>query len=202
MLVLIGLGNPGNRYKNHRHNIGFQLVDAISDHFQLPSHKRRFASFIRAGTISAGADRTRIICLQPQTFMNASGDAAQKVMSYYKLRPDQLIVFHDELDLTPGKFRMKTGGGSGGHNGIRSIAARIGPEFHRARLGIGHPGHKSAVTSYVLSDFTGSEKQAVQTMIDACVDAIAFLLAGDHQRYQSEVNRLRKPTRREPAGQS
>src|SRR3954466_13179822 len=163
MLILAGLGNPGSKYENNRHNVGFMAVDAIAARWRFGPARSRFASTAAEGTIDGvdGAPR-KVLLLKPQTFMNDSGRAVAEALKFYKLEPQDLVVFHDELDLAPGRFRMKAGGGTAGHNGLRSIGAHIGPYFRRARIGIGHPGHKDKVMGHVLSDFHKVEQPWVK----------------------------------------
>jgi len=153
MLLWIGLGNPGAKYAGNRHNIGFMVMDAIGDDHNFPPYKSQFKGMTRQGLIGG----KKVMLLKPMTFMNESGQSVQAAMSFYKIPLENVTVFHDELDLSPGKFRMKTGGGIAGHNGLRSIRQHCGEDFQRVRLGIGHPGHKDKVHSYVLSDFAKAE---------------------------------------------
>lgn len=184
MWLIVGLGNPGREYINHRHNIGFHLVDRLWPIGA--AEKKRFHAFSAETTIA----NHKILLLKPQTFMNNSGNAVSEAVNFYKLKPEQVIVFHDELDLTLARFRCKLGGGHAGHNGLRSIQAHIGPNFVRGRLGIGHPGDKALVHSHVLSDFYKSELGAVEAMLTACVSALPLLLSGEREAYQNEVMRL------------
>jgi PTH1 family peptidyl-tRNA hydrolase len=149
MKLLIGLGNPGAKYAQNRHNIGFMAMDRIAADHGFASWRAKFQGQLSEGRI--GSDKVAL--LKPETFMNLSGQSVGEAMRYLKLTPADLIVFHDEIDLAPGKVRLKTGGGHAGHNGLRSIHAHIGPDYDRVRLGVGHPGHKDAVPGYVLHDF-------------------------------------------------
>ena len=186
MHLLIGLGNPGAQYAKNRHNIGFHLIDRLADKAHSGPEKKRFQSLAREAEI----DGHKILLLKPQTFMNLSGHAVQEAMSFYKIKPDHIIVFHDELDLSPGRFRCKTGGGNAGHNGLKSITAQIGPNFVRARMGIGHPGDRGLVHNWVLSDFAKSDQTWHTALMDACVDTLPLLLKGQTELYQNEVMRL------------
>ena len=190
MLLWVGLGNPGDKYAGNRHNIGFMAIDAIGDSHNFSDEKPKFKGLIREGHVVVDGRPVKVLLLKPQTFMNESGRSVQQAMQFYKIPLDKVSVFHDELDLAPGKFRMKTGGGIAGHNGLRSIRQNVGENFHRARLGIGHPGHKDKVHSYVLSDFAKSETQWVEDFIDALARAADNLAAGDHDKYQTRVDLL------------
>jgi PTH1 family peptidyl-tRNA hydrolase len=198
MLILAGLGNPGSKYERNRHNIGFLAVDAIADRYGFQSERARFQGLVRQGTIPTPAGAAQVLILKPQTYMNESGRSVGEAMHFFKLKPQDVAVFHDELDLAPGRFRMKTGGGVAGHNGLRSIAAHIGPDFRRARLGIGHPGHKDRVLGFVLHDFGKEEMEWVRALTDACAEAAPLLAAGEDERYQGEVLRLAPAEKADP----
>lgn len=198
MLIIAGLGNPGAKYEKNRHNIGFMAIDAIADKWRFAPFKSRFASHASEGVIETAGGPVRAILLKPQTFMNESGRAIGEAMKFYKLTPAEVIVFHDELDLAPGRFRMKKGGGVAGHNGLRSTAAHIGPDFRRGRMGIGHPGHKDRVMGHVLSDFHKVEWPWVKTLCEACADAAPMMALGDDDRYQGEVMRLAPAEKLDP----
>jgi PTH1 family peptidyl-tRNA hydrolase len=204
MLILAGLGNPGPRYAKNRHNFGAMAVDAIAERWGFGSERRRFSSLAREGEIplpqGAPGGPVRALILKPQTFYNDSGQAVGEAMSFFKLTPEDVVVFYDEIDLAPGRFRMKTGGGAAGNNGIRSITAHIGPDFRRARLGSGHPGHKDRVMGHVLSDFHKVEWPWVIQLLGACADAIPFLVAKEDERYQAEVLRLAPAAKLDPKG--
>ena len=203
MLILAGLGNPGAQYARNRHNIGAMTVDAIADHWRFSAPRSRFSSLAREGEISTASGPVRTLILKPQTFYNESGRAVGDALAFYKLSPADLVVFYDEIDLAPGRFRMKTGGGAAGNNGIRSIAARIGPDFRRARMGTGHPGHKDLVHGHVLSDFHKVDAAWVGPLIEACSGpALAFLAAGEDERYQAEVMRLAPSAKLDPRAPS
>lgn len=190
MLLWVGLGNPGDKYAGNRHNIGFMAIDAIGNLHNFSNEKSKFKGLIREGVVNVEGRPTKVLLLKPLTFMNESGRAVQQAMQFYKIPLDKLTVFHDELDLAPGKFRMKTGGGIAGHNGLRSIRQHVGEGFHRARLGIGHPGQKNKVHSYVLSDFAKSEQEWVTDFIDALARASDVLAQGEHDKYQTRVDLL------------
>ncbi|NNE57591.1 MAG: aminoacyl-tRNA hydrolase [Hellea sp.] len=190
MLLWVGLGNPGEKYAGNRHNIGFMAIDAIGDFHNFSDEKSKFKGFVSEGTITASGRPVKVLLLKPMTFMNESGRSVQQAMQFYKIALDKVTVFHDELDLAPGKFRMKTGGGIAGHNGLRSIRQHIGENFHRARLGIGHPGDKGKVHSYVLSDFAKSEQNWVGDFLDALARGTEHLAEGDHDKYQTKIDLL------------
>ncbi len=190
MLLLVGLGNPGQKYQNNRHNIGFMAVDSIADIHGFGPQKSKFSGIIREGQIDTDKGPKKTLILKPQTFMNESGRAVGKAAQFYKIPKDDIIVFHDELDLEPGKLRVKTGGGIAGHNGLRSIRQHMGPDFHRVRLGIGHPGHKDRVHGYVLSDFSKSEMNWVQDLNAAIAQASGFLPNKEFDKFQTRVATL------------
>jgi PTH1 family peptidyl-tRNA hydrolase len=198
MLILVGLGNPGPKYEKNRHNLGFMAVDACAERWRFGSERKRFSSLAREGEIPTPTGAERALILKPQTFYNDSGQAAGEAMGFHKLDPSRVVVFYDEIDLAPGRFRMKTGGGAAGNNGIRSITARIGPDFRRARLGTGHPGHKDRVMGHVLSDFHKVEAPWVKSLIEACAEALPLLAAGEDERYQAEVMRLAPAEKLDP----
>ncbi|MCC6597922.1 MAG: aminoacyl-tRNA hydrolase [Alphaproteobacteria bacterium] len=161
MWLLAGLGNPGEKYLRNRHNVGFMVIDAIADHFEFPSFRARFQGQIAEGKIGSH----KVVLLKPQTYMNDSGQSIGKVAAFYKIPPSQIFIFHDELDLEPGKLRVKTGGGNAGHNGLKSAQAHLGTaDFNRVRIGIGHPGQRDRVSPYVLSDFSKMEMTWVEPL--------------------------------------
>ncbi|MFZ2031446.1 MAG: aminoacyl-tRNA hydrolase [Vitreimonas sp.] len=187
MLLLVGLGNPGAKYAGNRHNIGFMAVDAIARAYKLGPWKKKFRSEVAEGNI----DGVRVLAMKPQTFYNDSGHAVAEAARFYKLAANDIVVFYDEIDLAPGRFRMKTGGGAAGNNGIRSIAAWYDDDnFRRARLGTGHPGDKDKVHGHVLSDFAKTDAEWVEKLLDAVVKAAPLLVQGDDDKYQAEVMRL------------
>jgi PTH1 family peptidyl-tRNA hydrolase len=183
MRLLVGLGNPGRGYEKNRHNVGFMAVEAIHRRHGFPPWRSRFQGRAAEGTI-AGA---RVLLLAPQTYMNESGRAVGEALRFYKVLLDDLVVFHDELDLAPAKLRVKTGGGNAGHNGLRSITAQCGNDYRRVRLGIGHPGDKALVHAYVLSDFGKDEWPWVEALCEACAEFAATLVEGRDERFQSDV---------------
>ena len=198
MLILAGLGNPGAKYERNRHNLGFMVVDAIADRFRLQSERARFLGLARQGAIPTPEGAVNVLVLKPQTFMNDSGRSVAEAMHFFKAAPADVVVFHDELDLAPGRFRMKTGGGAAGHNGLRSIVQCIGADFRRARLGIGHPGDKDRVLGYVLDNFAKADGPWVKALCDACAEAAPLLAADQDERYQAEVLRLAPAEKADP----
>lgn len=187
MLLFVGLGNPGDRYSGNRHNIGFMAVDRIADAHRFSPWRRKFSSLISDGDING----ERVTLLKPETYMNESGRAVGEAARFLKVDPADVVVFHDELDLFPGKIRCKNGGGNAGHNGLKSISAHIGNDYRRVRLGIGHPGSKDAVSAYVLHDFAKAEQSWLDPLLDAVAASAGHLAKGADARFQSDVaNRL------------
>jgi PTH1 family peptidyl-tRNA hydrolase len=178
------LGNPGPGHAGDRHNIGYMAVDAIVRRHGFGPWRNKFRGQVAEGTI---ADE-RVIALKPETYMNLSGESVAAAAHFYKLPPERVIVIHDEIDLVFGKLRVKQGGGSGGHNGIRSIDAHLGPDFRRVRLGVGHPGDREMVIGHVLRPFAKDEQPAVDKLVDAVAEAIPFLGAGDENSFMSKVD--------------
>ena len=171
MQLFVGLGNPGDKYRGNRHNIGFMAIDAIAAHHHFPPFRQKFSGLITEGEIAG----ERVLLLKPQTFMNASGDSVVAAANFYKLGPIDITVFYDEIDLTPSKVRIKRGGGSGGHNGIRSIDPQVGPDYRRIRLGVGHPGHKDGVMPHVLGDFSKADQEWLKPLLDAVGEDNTFM---------------------------
>lgn len=193
MYLIVGLGNPGAQYAKNRHNIGFMLADELIRAPGFGPEKKAFDGLISERAIDTPKGREKLLVLKPQTFMNLSGNSVSKAMQFYKIKPEQVMVFHDELDLAPGRLRMKLGGGHAGHNGLRSIMGHIGPNFMRGRMGIGHPGAKEMVLNWVLADFAKSDQAWVEALNDACVRALPLLFTGlpdAPDRFQAEVMRL------------
>lgn len=187
MRLVVGLGNPGPRHAGNRHNIGFMALAAVARRYAFPPFRSRFKGELAEGTI-AGARR---LLLRPLTFMNASGESVLAAMSFYKIAPADIVVIHDELDLRPGKMRVKRGGGSAGHNGLRSIDAMIGADYWRVRVGIGHPGVKELVHPYVLQNFAADEvKSWVEPLVEAIAETLPLLFGGMPDAFMSEVARL------------
>ena len=199
MRLIVGLGNPGSRHARNRHNIGFMTVAAIARRYGFPAFRSRFKGELAEGAIAG--ERRLLLC--PQTFMNASGEAVLAAMSFYKLAPGEIVVIHDELDLRPGKVRVKRGGGNAGHNGLRSIDAMIGADYWRIRIGIGHPGIKELVHPYVLQNFTAEEMRLwVVPLVEAVAETIPWLLEGAPDAFMSEVARLVAPPELEEDGET
>lgn len=198
MLIIAGLGNPGAKFAHNRHNIGQMAVDAIAERWRFAQPRARFSSIASEGAIETPEGPVRALILKPQTFYNESGRAIGEAMKFFKLTPADVVVFYDEIDLAPGRFRMKTGGGAAGNNGVRSTVAHIGPDFRRARLGTGHPGDKDLVHGHVLSDFHKADMVWVKPLIEAVADAAPLLAAGEDERYQAEVLRLAPSEKLDP----
>jgi PTH1 family peptidyl-tRNA hydrolase len=184
MLLFVGLGNPGARYAGNRHNIGFIVLDALARAHRAGPWRKRFQG--DATEVVIGEER--IILLKPETFMNESGRAVNEAMRFYKIDLKDVFVFHDELDLAAAKVRVKLGGGNAGHNGLRSITAHCGNEYHRIRLGIGHPGHKDAVHGFVLSDFSRAERDWVDDLCGAMADAAILLARHEDASFLNKVH--------------
>ena len=184
MMLFVGLGNPGRAYAGNRHNIGFMAIEAIARRHGFPAPRARFQGQVREGTI-AGA---RVMLLEPQIYMNESGRSVGEAARFHKIGLDEIVVLHDELDLAPGKCRIKRGGGVAGHNGLRSITAHVGNDYRRVRLGIGHPGDKALVHSYVLNDFAKSEAAWVEALCDAIADNAELLVKGDDAGLQNRIH--------------
>ncbi len=191
MKLVVGLGNPGAQYARNRHNIGFMALDRIAADHGFTPWKARFQGQIAEGRL--GGDKA--VLLKPQTFMNLSGQSVGEAMRYLKLTPADVIVLHDELDLAPGKLRLKQGGGHAGHNGLRSMIQHIGDGFARVRLGIGHPGHKDAVAGYVLHDFAKADEDWLDDLMRGISDGAEVLAAGDGARFLNAVTARTAPAR-------
>lgn len=190
MLLLVGLGNPGGKYEGHRHNIGFMAIDAIHRQHGFGPMRAKFQSEIAEGKLAG----QKILLLKPQTYMNNSGRAVSEAARFYKIEPSNVIVFHDELDLPAGKLRVKTGGGHGGHNGLRDIDAHYAKNYHRVRMGIGHPGDKERVHGHVLSDFAKAEQQNwLGKMLDGVADHAALLAKGDQAGFMNKLALILNP---------
>jgi peptidyl-tRNA hydrolase, PTH1 family len=184
MLLFVGLGNPGARHAGNRHNVGFMVVETIAKRHGIGPWRRRFQGVAAEGTI--GSERVQL--LLPGTFMNESGRAVAEAAHFYKLGLSEIVVFHDELDLPPGKVRVKTGGGVAGHNGLRSISAHVGNDYRRVRIGIGHPGVKELVHPYVLSDFSKSDREWVDALCGVIADNAELLARGQDASFQNKVH--------------
>ena len=183
MYLLVGLGNPGSDYAGNRHNIGFMAVDGIHRHYSFQPFRTKFHGEVADGSIAGD----KVFILKPTTYMNESGRSVAELVRFYKIETGNVIVLHDELDLSPGKIQVKKGGGLAGHNGLKSIADHIGLDFYRVRIGIGHPGEKSRVTGHVLNDFSQSDQQWLDPLLGGMTTHIAKLIEGDGAGFVSEV---------------
>ena len=184
MLLLVGLGNPGERYAGNRHNIGFMVVQEIAKRHGIAPWRRRFQGVATEGPIAG----VRTLLLLPGTYMNESGRAVAEAAHFYKVPLSDITVFHDEIDLPAGKLRVKTGGGIAGHNGLRSISENIGNDYRRARIGVGHPGNKDLVQHYVLSDFAKSERGWVEALTAIMADNAELIARGEDASFQNKVH--------------
>lgn len=182
MILVVGLGNPGEKYAGHRHNIGFMAAEHILRRYAFSALSAKFNAKVATGTVAG----TKVVLLLPQTFMNLSGTAVQAAAAFYKIPVENIVVLHDELDVAFTKIKIKQGGGHAGHNGLRSIEQALGANFKRIRMGIGHPGEKSKVHGYVLSDFTKTEQPLVHTMCAAVAAVLPQVIAGDDARAASD----------------
>jgi peptidyl-tRNA hydrolase, PTH1 family len=190
MRLLVGLGNPGSRYARNRHNVGFKTADAIARRHGVAAFRNRFKGELAELPIAG----ERVLLLKPQTFMNASGESVGDAARFFKIPPDDIVVIHDEIDLRPGKLRVKCGGGNAGHNGLRSIDAFLGPDYWRVRIGVGHPGIKELVQPYVLQNFADEERTAwVEPLLAAIAETIPLLVSGAPDAFMSEVARRFSP---------
>lgn len=183
MKLIVGLGNPGAKHSRNRHNIGFHAVNEIHDRHGFTPWRERFQGWMSTGTI----DNQKVTLLKPLTFMNLSGQSVGEAVRYFKILPEDIVVFYDELDLVPGKVRVKTGGGAGGHNGIRSMDAHVGKDYQRVRIGIGHPGHKDLVSRYVLSDFAKVDAEWLEPLLADIASAVPVLLNNDAAGFMNKL---------------
>ena len=183
MRAIVGLGNPGEKYQGHRHNVGFMALDRIAERAGLGPFRARFQGLAAEGRLGG----ERVVLLKPQTFMNESGRSARDAMNFYKFGPEDLIVLYDELDLAPGKLRVRQGGGAAGHNGVRSLIRHAGADFWRVRIGIGHPGRPERVQGYVLRDFAKADRNWLEPMLDAIGDNGDLLAKADHANFMNRV---------------
>ncbi len=183
MRLFVGLGNPGAKYAGNRHNIGFMAVDRIASDHGFGPWRSKFEGVMSEGRLGD----EKVTLLKPETYMNKSGQSVGAAMRFFKLAPEDVVVFHDEIDLAPGKLKVKTGGGHAGHNGLRSAHAHIGEAYHRVRIGVGHPGHKDAVPGYVLRDFAKADQGWIEDLLRGMSDGAPELAAGDHGRFMNAV---------------
>ncbi len=194
--LLVGLGNPGPEYALHRHNVGFMAVERIAARFNFGPARSRFRGLVAEGRVG----EAKLLALKPATFMNRSGEAVAEAIQFYKLPPERVIVLYDEIDLAPGKLKVKRGGGAAGHNGIRSIDAAIGPDFWRVRIGVGHPGHKDLVHGYVLHAFAKADRDWLDPLLEAIADEIETMIQGKSELFMTRVAaRLAPPRPDKPA---
>ena len=189
MLLLVGLGNPGRDYAGNRHNIGFMALGRMAGVHGFSPFREKFQGELSQGEVAG----EKALAFRPLTYMNESGRAVGEAARFFKVPPERIFVFYDELDLAPGKLRVKFGGGAAGHNGIRSIDSHLGPDFWRIRLGIGHPGHRDKVTGHVLKDFTKQDKVWLDPLLDAIAEALPLLVAGEEESFMTKVALLAPP---------
>ena len=197
MKLIVGLGNPGPKYAANRHNVGFMALDRIAADHGFPVWRNRFQGETTEGRLG----EQRVLLLKPATFMNLSGQSVGEAMRYLKLTPADVLVLHDELDLPPGKLRLKTGGGHAGHNGLRSLHQHIGDSYRRLRIGVGHPGDKNRVADYVLSDFPKAEARMLDDLLRAISDGAEHLAAGDDGRFMNAVHGGKKAAGHQPTAE-
>lgn len=191
MLLFVGLGNPGAKYAANRHNVGFMAVERIAEAHGFGPWRGKFQGSVSEGRLGT----EKVVLLKPETFMNNSGQSVGEALRFYKLAPGDVTVFHDEIDLAPGKLRVKEGGGHAGHNGLRSLHAHIGDAYRRVRIGVGHPGHKDAVPTYVLKDFAKADQDWLPDLLDGIADGAVALAEGDAGRFQNAVALRLNPPR-------
>jgi PTH1 family peptidyl-tRNA hydrolase len=191
MKLFVGLGNPGSKYAGNRHNIGFMAVDRIAEAYGFGPWRSKFQGVVSEGNLGG----EKVILLKPETFMNKSGQSVGEAVRFYKIEPSDVTVFHDEIDLAPAKLRVKQGGGHAGHNGLRSLHSHIGDGYQRVRMGVGHPGHKDAVPTYVLKDFAKADQDWLDDMLRGIADGAPSLAEGDAGRFQNAVALRLNPPR-------
>lgn len=194
MKLFVGLGNPGAKYAGNRHNIGFMAVDRIAEDHGFSPWRTKFQGLLCEGRLGV----EKVALLKPETFMNLSGQSVGEAMRFFKLTPADVVVFHDELDIAPGKLKLKQGGGHAGHNGLRSIHSHIGEDYARVRLGIGHPGHKDRVSGYVLSDFAKADQDWLDDLLRGISDGAVHLASGDGAKFSNAVALRTAPQKTAP----
>lgn len=198
MLLIVGLGNPGDSYQHQRHNIGFMAADAIADAQRFGPARSRFRGQVREGTLTGRKGVQKVLVLKPMTFMNESGVSVQEAVAFHKIDLEDVFVIYDELDLAAGKVRVKFDGGNAGHNGLRSISSHAGNAYWRVRLGIGHPGDKSRVQGHVLGNFTKGERDWLDPLLNAIADASPHLADHDDAGFMNRVTLLTAPKKEKP----
>jgi len=184
MRLLVGLGNPGPQYARNRHNVGFRAVEAIAHRHGIGPWRQAFLGLAALGPLA----RERVVLLRPGTYMNESGRSVAAASDFYKIDVGEIVVFHDEIDLPPGKVRVKIGGGDAGHNGLRSISSYVGNDYRRVRMGVGHPGIKDLVYPYVLGNFTKEEQLWVEALCDIIADNAEMIVRGEDSAFQNKVH--------------
>ena len=187
-ILFVGLGNPGEKHKNNRHNVGFMALDCLSAFHKFGRSRTKFLGRTAMGSL----DERKLISFKPQTFMNESGRAVREASNFYKIGPERIIVFHDELDLPFGQVRVKKGGGHAGHNGLKSIDENIGTDYFRIRIGISHPGEKEKVTGHVLGDLSKEDAEILQKILTSIAENISTLIEGDEKKFQKNILQFKK----------
>ena len=187
-ILFVGLGNPGEKHKNNRHNVGFMALDCLSAFHKFGRSRTKFLGRTAMGSL----DERKLISFKPQTFMNESGRAVREASNFYKIGPERIIVFHDELDLPFGQVRVKKGGGHAGHNGLKSIDENIGTDYFRIRIGISHPGEKEKVTGHVLGDLSKEDAETLQKILTSIAENISALIEGDEKKFQKNILQFKK----------
>jgi PTH1 family peptidyl-tRNA hydrolase len=187
-ILFVGLGNPGEKHKNNRHNVGFMALDCLSAFHKFGRSRTKFLGRTAMGAL----EERKLISFKPQTFMNESGRAVREASNFYKIGPERIIVFHDELDLPFGQVRVKKGGGHAGHNGLKSIDENIGTDYFRIRIGISHPGEKEKVTGHVLGDLSKEDAETLQKILTSIAENISTLIEGDEKKFQKNIFQFKK----------
>lgn len=192
MWLFVGLGNHGEKYKNHRHNVGYMVADAMHEHYNFDPFRSKFQGKLAEGRVGV----QKIVLLKPETYMNNSGQSVVKTAQFYKIPPERIVAFHDELDIKPNAVRTKLGGGNAGHNGLKSMQAHLGtPDFWRVRIGIGRPEHKDEVSDYVLSDFAKAEGSWVKPLVELLAKAAELIVTEDMKRYEAHIQNYLKESK-------